>query len=146
MKVILLDLNYTLVANSEQRKSPFAKQIAAEEYRIDLIEHVKDNLVILMTARPIKYCYPTLKNIIVKTGWTPNDYYFNYHFLPPHIFKEKVLMEHLLEKYQVKDMFAIESNSYTRKMYAKYEIASMTYEEFRNNNYQMTNEGSGKNG
>ena len=53
-KIILLDLNYTLVANQCQTRMirPFSARLKAEEYRKDLIEVIKDNRVVIITARP----------------------------------------------------------------------------------------------
>ena len=53
-KIYLLDLNYTLVGNQAATKPlrPFSRRLAAEEYRADLIEAIRGDHVILITARP----------------------------------------------------------------------------------------------
>ncbi len=79
----LLDLNYTLVANSHEKHSPFAEQIRQETYRDWLVALLRSRYVILMTARPVKYRELTLDSIQEKTGWTPNESYFNSYNLPP---------------------------------------------------------------
>lgn len=52
--ICLLDLNYTLVGNQADTRllRPFARRMAAEEYRADLIEAIRDDYVIIVTARP----------------------------------------------------------------------------------------------
>lgn len=50
--IYLLDLNYTLVANSENKRSPFIVQIAEEKYRAALVERLQCERVFLLTARP----------------------------------------------------------------------------------------------
>ncbi len=53
-RICLLDLNYTLVSNQASTKTlrPFSRRMAAEEYRADLIEAIRGDYVILVTARP----------------------------------------------------------------------------------------------
>ena len=53
-RICLLDLNYTLVSNQAATKTlrPFSRRLAAEEYRADLVEAVREDHVILITARP----------------------------------------------------------------------------------------------
>ncbi|MEE4211282.1 MAG: hypothetical protein V2I43_18690, partial [Parvularcula sp.] len=78
--IILLDLNYTLVANSPKRGEPpirpFIRQIEQEEYRQWLIELLRPHRVILITARPNRYQEVTLARIKEKCGWEPMDAYF----------------------------------------------------------------------
>ena len=51
-RICLLDLNYTLVSNQVVTKTlwPFSRRLEAEEYRTDLIETVRGDHVILITA------------------------------------------------------------------------------------------------
>ena len=52
-KIILLDLNYTLIANSWQiRFDKLPQKIYNRKYEHDLIDLIKDNYVILITASP----------------------------------------------------------------------------------------------
>ncbi len=126
-KVILLDLNYTLVANNPARgKTPprMEARLAAEEYRQWLVELVRPHTVILITARPATWMMKTLDRIEEKTGWRPDDACFapNGWWNPP------AIKEHLLRK----DIFpvhgedagyiAIESNPRSREMYARFDI------------------------
>ena len=72
--ICLLDLNYTLVGNQADTRllRPFARRMAAEEYRADLIEAIRDDYVIIVTARPDYQMRQTMENIKKKTGWQPN--------------------------------------------------------------------------
>ncbi len=126
--IILLDLNYTLVENSTEKQKPFTKQIAAERYRAWLVNLVKPHHVILMTARPAKYFAETIASIEEKTGWQPDEALFNAYGLTPPVAKERMLKEHVLPKYGVSEMLAIESNPATRAMYARYGIRSVKIE------------------
>jgi hypothetical protein len=132
MMIILLDLNYTLVANSEQKISPFTNQILNETYRHDLIEKIQGNIIILITARPKIHQEQTLNSIYGKTGWLPTNFYFNYTKLPPPQFKQLILKKYILEKYPLKDLLAVESNPRTRNMYRTHSIPAWSYQEFIN--------------
>jgi len=123
--IILLDLNYTLVENSEEKHKPFVKQIEAERYRAWLVKLIKSHPVILMTARPAQYSAATLASIQEKTGWQPNEALFNCYGLMPPLAKERMLKEHVLPKYANAEMLAIESNPATRAMYSRYGIRSV---------------------
>ncbi len=78
-RICLLDLNYTLVCNQEgtKRLRPFTRRLEAEEFRTDLIEAVRGDHVILITVRPDRQREETLTNILRKTGWQPQEWYFN---------------------------------------------------------------------
>lgn len=128
--IILLDLNYTLVANSDSKVKPFSRQVVEETYRIDLIQALSNETVILVTARPEKYRKVTLKSLWIKTKWRPRAAYFNDLNLSPPFFKERVLLDHLMKNYSPKQMLAVESNPKTRAMYSRYKVKSMTYDEY----------------
>ena len=66
--IILLDLNYTLVANSTEKKRPFAMQIQHEKYREWLVSLVAPYHTILMTARPEMHRQATLDSIYLRWG------------------------------------------------------------------------------
>lgn len=78
-RICLLDLNYTLVGNQATTRMlrPFSRRMEAEEYRADLIEAIKDDYVIIVTARPDYQMKQTMENIKRKTGWQPQEWYFN---------------------------------------------------------------------
>lgn len=129
--IYLLDLNYTLVENSQNKVKPFYKQIQNEVYRSDLIEKIKGDTVILVTARPKYYQTHTLKSIEDKTDLQFADVYFNEGFAPP-VWKEKALLNYIFAKYgeDTTQYMAIESNPKTKAMYEKHGIKSVTYKEF----------------
>lgn len=128
MKTILLDLNYTLVSNSTTKASPFSKQIQGEQYRMDLVEAIRPYPVILITARPFKYTEQTLESIKAKTGWQPDEAFFNDLNLFPPAFKKSVLDRYLLSRNI--EMFGVESNPRTRAMYKNNGVESCSYADF----------------
>jgi len=130
MKIFLLDLNYTLVSNSEIKIKSFSEQILNEEYRIDLINVLKEEYVIMVTSCPDKYKQETLAHLRKKTGWNPRLAYFNDLNLTPPAFKERVLNDHIFSNYQPESLIAIESNPKTRAMYKQNKIKALTFQEF----------------
>lgn len=128
--IYLLDLNFTLVANSFAKRSPFMAQIENEEYRADLIERLRSERVFLITARPVKYLVPTMHRIESQTGWHPERVFFNTDGLPPPSAKRLALESFIIPEYPGESFFAIESNPATRRMYDSFGIQSVTYEEF----------------
>jgi hypothetical protein len=72
--IILLDINYTLVANSPAHGiAPvrMEKRLAGEQYRQWLVDLVRPYTVILMTARPENWMTRSLDHIEDQTGWRP---------------------------------------------------------------------------
>lgn len=125
--IILLDLNYTLVANSPRHGATpvrMEKRLAGEQYRQWLVELVRPYTVVLITARPETWTIQTLDRIEEQTGWRPQDACF----APKGWWNPPAIKEHLLKK----DVFpthgadakylAIESNPRTREMYARFSI------------------------
>lgn len=133
-KIILLDLNYTLVANQRQTRMirPFSARLKAEEYRKDLIEVIKNNRVVIITARPSYQGSQTMENILRKTDLRPEEAYFNDLNLDPPSIKESILKRFVFPKYgnDGKQFFAVESNPRTRAMYARYGIPAEPYDRF----------------
>jgi hypothetical protein len=138
-RICLLDLNYTLVANQAETRllRPFSKRLEAEEYRTDLIEVIKYDFVIIITARPEKQKTESLANILRKTGWQPHDAYFNDlvgdnpQIQPPEV-KKSILERFIFPKYG-KDhnkYYAVESNPLTRAMYSEFRIVATKYDDF----------------
>lgn len=128
--IVLLDLNYTLVSNSDDKYRPFSTQIEHERYRTDLLREIKDKYVVLITARPAKYTEDTLNSIFSKTDWQPDEYFFNSGLTPP-MFKEQVLLDHIYKDHgKDVELLAIESNPKTREMYRRYGVRAMTYLTF----------------
>ena len=123
--IILLDLNYTLVANSwlkRKEPGPYLWQIGRETYRRWLIDLISSHTVLLVTVRGQEFRQPTLSHLQDLTGWQPDAAYFN---PTPAIFrgdivKRAYLLEHILPHYGYpaqRPYFAIESNAPARRMY-----------------------------
>ena len=133
-KICLLDLNYTLVKNQSESRAmrPFSARLDVEEYRIDLIEKIKKDYVIIVTARPTHQAKQTIENIKKKTGWQPSEYYFNDIGGEPPVFKRSALQRFIFPKHgnNGKIYYAVESNPNTRAMYAEYGIVATPYEMF----------------
>jgi hypothetical protein len=133
-KICLLDLNYTLVGNQQETLSirPFGARLKAEEYRTDLIERIKDDYVIIITARPDYHMVETMENLYRKTGWKPQEWYFNDINARPPVFKESALRRFVFPKHgeAPEQYYAVESNPRTRAMYARHGICAAPYETF----------------
>ncbi len=136
MLTILLDLNYTLVGNSQSKRSPFMRQIEQETYRPELVALVRPHRVFLITARPRKYQDVTLARIEELTGWRPKASFFKKkQAMMPHIFKGQVVA-HLVDQgyitatdFSEGRVLAIESNPRTRKVYAGLGIPCLNVSE-----------------
>ena len=125
--IILLDLNYTLIANSHEKHKPFTLQIHHETYRNWLVSLVAPYHTILMTARPEAYKHATLDSIYSKTGWVPRQAHFNRYYKPPHIAK-RIMLERLVFPEHGSNgahYLAIESNPKTQAIYAECDIPSI---------------------
>ena len=122
----LLDLNQTLVDREKDapRIRPFELQIECETYRQWLVELLRNEYVILMTARPHKYKWATLERIEALTNWQPQEAYFGEIRSYPHVKKEQLLRRYVLPKYSPSELFGIESNPKTRAVYERYGIVS----------------------
>ena len=125
--VILLDLNYTLVANNPARGSTppkMEKRLQEERYRQWLVELVRPHTVVLITARPESWMLKTLDRIEEETGWRPDDACF----APRGWWNPPAIKEHLLHKAifpahgREARYLAIESNPRSREMYSRFEI------------------------
>ena len=136
-KIILLDLNYTLVSNSAKSRGGYPNRIYTQKYEEDLINLIKDNYVILITARRERFKDETLAHIKELTGFIPDETYWNWDdsippkLKPPEI-KEHWMKTEVLPKHG-KDMdkyLAIESNKDTRKMYNELDIEARPKQHF----------------
>lgn len=128
--IILLDLNYTLVENSEKTKNvqPFPRRVKKENYRKWLFDLIKDYYVILITARPARYVDVTLESVQSKLDWLPDEYYFNELDQRPPTCKERILNTYIFPAHGETgaNYFGIESNPQTKKMYATYGIPAIS--------------------
>ncbi len=140
-RIILLDLNYTLVSNQQSTRllRPFSLRMEKEEYRKDLLDAIQDNYVVIVTARPEYQKQNTLANIWKKMNWYPAESYFNDINAEPPAFKESALRRFIFPKHGSTESqyLAIESNPKTRAMYARYGIEAVPYETFIKN-YKKT--------
>ena len=120
--ICLLDLNYTLVGNQADTRMlrPFSRRMEAEEYRADLIEAIRDDYVIIVTARPDYQMKQTMANIKPE----------------PPVFKESALRRFILPRHGAQNgpegthYYAVESNPKTRAMYARFGIEAAPYDRF----------------
>lgn len=144
-KICLLDLNYTLVSNQAQTRMlrPFSRRMESEEYRMDLIEAIKDDYVIIVTARPDYQMKETMENVKKKTGWEPQEMYFNDINAAPPVYKESALKRFIFPKHGMnpEQFYAVESNPRTRTMYAKYQIQAEPYDKFIKGSILEKNQG-----
>lgn len=127
--IILLDLNYTLVANSPKfgtAPPPMRRRMESERYRRWLIEMVKLHHVILITARPDSWREATLARIEEETDWSPQEAHFDEGITrtPPAI-KRHILLTKIFPKHGRDNLLAIESNPKTRDMYHKLGVPSL---------------------
>lgn len=120
-KIILLDLNYTLISNSWKiRNDELPQKIFNRQYEQELVNKIKDNYVILITASPDKRSDKILNDLKEKTGFVPDESFWNFGKEPPELKKywmeKEIIPQHGddMEKY-----LAIESNPKTRRMYKK---------------------------
>ena len=131
-KIILLDLNYTLIANSWQiRYDRLPQKIYNRKYEERLVELIKDNYIILITASPYYTSFDSLKHIEENTDLKIAESYWNFgkrpHELKKYWLEKAVLPTHgnNPDKY-----LAIESNPKTREMYEKFGIEARPKSDF----------------
>ncbi len=131
-KIILLDLNYTLISNSwEIRFDRLPQKIYNRKYEHKLIDLIKDNYVILITASPYETSYDSLKHIKENTSLKIDESYWNFKKSPPELkhywMKKAVLPTHGNNPEQY---LAIESNEKTRAMYNRLGIEARSKWDF----------------
>ncbi len=131
-KIILLDLNYTLIANSKEiRTMPLDKKIKSQKYETDLINLIKDNYVILITASPYRRSHKILRDLKEKTGFEPDESFWNFGRQPPALKKYWMENEVIPQHGDDGDKYlAIESNPATRRMYKKLGIEARPKGDF----------------
>lgn len=130
-KIILLDLNYTLISNSRESFGRYPSRIYRQRYETELIDLIKDNYVILITARPYEFSYKTLDHIKETTGFEVDESYWNFG-LKPHELKKYWMEEEIFKKHgeNPERYLAIESNPRTRRMYEKLGIEARPKQDF----------------
>ena len=131
-KIILLDLNYTLISNSWKiRYDKLPQKIFNRQYEHELVNKIKDNYVILITASPYKRSHKILRDIKEKTGFEPDESYWNFGGQPPQVKKYWMENEVIPQHGDDGDKYlAIESNPATRRMYKKLGIEARPKGDF----------------
>lgn len=131
-KIILLDLNYTLISNSwDIRYDRLPQKIYNRKYEQDLVELIKDNYVILITASPYETSFDSLEHIRENTELQVDESYWNFGKRPPEL--KKYWMEKAVIPTHGDDTskyLAIESNKNTRAMYRKLGIEARPKGDF----------------
>ena len=134
-KIILLDLNYTLISNSWPiRHDEYPDKIFNRQYEHELANKIKDNYVILITASPDYTASDSLKHIEENTDLEIAESYWNFGNQSPPELKEYWLKKEVLPRHGAdpSKYLAIESNEDTRDMYAKYNIEARPKWDFIN--------------
>lgn len=124
-RVILMDLNVALSENfDDMRKHSFPHFISSvERYRANMVDLLRAEYVVLITARDARWAKATLRRIHEQTGWLPQEAHFNDTGLTGRDaaeVKRRLLHQYVLPEHgtNLSRYLAIESNSDTRKMYA----------------------------
>ncbi len=123
-RIVLMDLNVALSSNFKDMRNhgfeTFVKEV--EEYRQWMVDLLRPEYVILITARDKTWAQPTLKRIWDTTKWSPNHAMFNDTGISGSeapLVKKKQVLEKVFPQYgdNPAQYFAIESNMRTREMY-----------------------------
>ena len=131
-KIILLDLNYTLISNSWAiRYEKLPGKINKREYEHELVNLIRDNYVILITASPYYTSSDSLRHIEENTDLNIAESYWNFGKNPPEL-KRYWLQKAVLPKHgdDPEKYLAIESNPKTREMYAEFGIKARPKGDF----------------
>ena len=131
-KIILLDLNYTLISNSWKiRHDELPQKIFNRQYEKELVDLIKDNYVILITASPYSTSFDSLRHIEENTDLKIAESYWNFGKRPPELkrywLEKAVLPTHGTDPERY---LAIESNPKTREMYAEFGIEARPKGDF----------------
>ena len=124
-KIILLDLNYTLISNSWPiRYDEYPDKIFNRQYEQELVNKIKKNYIILITASPYETSFDSIKHIEENTDLKIAESYWNFGNTNPPDLKEYWLEKAVLPTHgdDSSKYLAIESNEDTRDMYARYGI------------------------
>ena len=122
----------TLISNSWPiRYEKLPGKITKRKYEHELVDLIKDNYVILITASPYYTSYDSLKHIEENTDLKVDESYWNFNRRPPELkrywLEKAVLPTHgnNPDRY-----LAIESNKDTRAMYAEFGIEARPKSDF----------------
>lgn len=125
-RIFLLDLNYTLAIRDFADKRGYRERWKDEQYRQWLVELLRPEYVILITARPTFGEKQTMQRIKAQCGWLPQRQFFNPANEQPHDFKLRTVRDLIMPEYGADPnlYFGIESNKMTRAAYASIGIDS----------------------
>lgn len=124
-RIILMDLNVALSSNFKEMRNhnfeTFIKEV--ETFRDWMVDLLRPEYVILITARNIKWGVPTLNRINELTNWIPNEAIFNDTGISGSeapLVKKKQVLEKIIPRHgdDLQKYYAIESNPRTREMYS----------------------------
>jgi hypothetical protein len=134
-RIVLMDLNVALSSNFKEMRyhnfETFVKEV--EEYRDWMVELLRNEYVVLITARDTKWGKTTLNRIWDTQKWSPNHAMFNDTGISgadAHLVKKHQVLNKVFPIYgdNPKQYFAIESNSRTREMYSSLGITAFDCE------------------
>lgn len=130
-EVVLLDWNYTLIADQETSRCirPIERRVELEQYRMDLVEALAGYRVFVLTARPESQKAATLAaasrripQLVIERA------YFNTMNEDPPTAKLRMMRDFILpDGIDPASCFAVESNPKTRAMYSVNGISSAPY-------------------
>ena len=110
---------------------PLDEKIKNQKYESELIDLIKNNYVILITASPYKRSHKILRDIKEKTGFVVDESFWNFGRQPPVLKKYWVETEVIPHHGEDMDKYlAIESNPATRRMYKKLGIEARPKGDF----------------
>ena len=121
-RIILMDLNVALSENfSEMRRYPMWEFVSSvETFRQWMVELLRDEYTIVVTARDIRWRERTLERLHEQTGWTPQEAWFNNTGISgAAAVKQQLVSQYVLPRHGAApgEYLAIESNYRTRQMY-----------------------------
>lgn len=121
-RVILLDLNYTLVENSGE--TMMSNRSHAERYRLWLVDLLRDKHVALVTVRHISERDETLERIATQTGgWRPQEAHFREDMrMKAPEWKGLVYERRIAPAHDLRGVLAIESNAQVHKRYDSFGV------------------------
>ena len=130
-EIILLDLNYTLIADQQVSRyiRPIELRVEQEQFRMDLVDTLAGYRVFMLTARPERQKAATLAAIGRRIPQLVLERaYFNTHDEQPPDAKLRMMREFILpDGIKPETCFAIESNPKTRIMYSRLGVQSAPY-------------------
>lgn len=130
-RIILMDLNVALSSNFKEMRNhnfeTFIKEV--ETFRDWMVDLLRPEYVILITARNVKWGVPTLNRIHELTNWVPNEAIFNDTGISGSeapLVKKKQVLEKIIPRHgdYLQKYYAIESNPRTREMYSSIGITA----------------------